>query len=615
MSFEPAPPQLTFRAIITGFLIGALLTPCNIYSGLKIGWSFNMSIAAALISYAVWNGLHWLGVGRRWGLLENNINQTTASSAASIISAGLVAPIPALTILTGKEFTYWILAIWVFTVSFTGIIIALGLRRQMLIEEKLPFPNGVATAETIREMYAEGRDAVYRIFLLGGAATFSAAVKGFSSFVIKIPALSFPPSWGIGVSANVAAGGVSSFSLRNLGFQLDPSLLMIGFGAIVGMRVGASLLGGAVVAWLFLGPWAFNRGWIEPGIADPTESWYSEGLEWLLWPGVSLMLLSSLTAFAFSLRGILGGWWEQGKASRQGRKARNLDPEEQPGGRLHIPWSWFWSGLALAIVASTIAQNTIFEIPVWMGVLAVLLTFILAIVAARVSGETGIPPIGALGKITQLTFGALAPANTTVNLMAANVTGGAAGQCSDLLHDLKTGMLVGARLRLQAIAQVFGILSGALAGTAAYLILIPDPKAMLLTDEWPAPAVATWKAVAEVLAEGFNTIPTGSVAAMAVAGVIGIALAILEKKVPHERKPWVPSAPSIGLAFIIPASISISLFLGALIGVIAAAIAPDWKRKYLIVIAAGLVAGESLMGVFESILSISLTFAENVSQQ
>jgi uncharacterized oligopeptide transporter (OPT) family protein len=252
-----------------------------------------------------------------------------------------------------------------------------------------------------------------------------------------------------------------------------------------------------------------------------------------------------------------------------------------------------------------VAQNTIFDIPVWLGALAVLLTFLLAVVAARVSGETGIPPIGALGKITQLTFGALAPTNTTVNLMAANVTGGAAGQCSDLLHDLKTGMLVGARLRLQAIAQVFGILSGALAGTAAYLILIPDPQSMLLTEEWPAPAVATWKAVAEVLAEGFHTIPDGCMAAMVVAGICGVALAILEKRVPTDKRHWVPSAPSLGLAFIIPASISISLFLGAMIGVVAGMISADWKRKYLIVIAAGLVAGESLMGVLESLISIA----------
>ena len=83
-------------------VLGAILTPCNVYSGLKIGWSFNMSIVAALLSYGFWNLAAAPLGARHWGLLENNINQTTASSAASIISGGLVAPIPALALLTGQ---------------------------------------------------------------------------------------------------------------------------------------------------------------------------------------------------------------------------------------------------------------------------------------------------------------------------------------------------------------------------------------------------------------------------------------------------------------------------------------------------------------------------------
>lgn len=601
---NPSPPQLTLRAILTGFILGAFLVPCNVYSGLKIGMTFNMSIAAALISYAFWNSLNHFGVVRRWDLLENNINQTTASSAASIISAGLVAPIPALTMITGREFTYWILAIWVFTVSFTGVIIAVGLRRQMLVEEKLPFPNGVASAETIREIYARGKDALYRIKLLAGAALLSGSLKAYSAFIAVIPSLAPPSRLGLAAGAGGTSKGISTYSFQNLGFQLDPSLLLVGFGAIVGMRVGASLLGGAILAWLVLGPMAVNRGWIPPGSTDPTVLWYGPLLEWLLWPGVSLMLVASLTSFAFSLRRLVGGWREQRRAALENRQSKTLDPEEQPGGRLHIPWSWFWIGLVLALIASTVAQNAIFAIPVWLGVTAVLITFVLAVVAARVSGETGIPPIGALGKITQLTFGALSPANTTVNLMAANVTGGAAGQCSDLLHDLKTGMLVGARLKLQVIAQVFGILSGALFGTAAYLILIPDPATMLITPEWPAPAVATWKAVAEVLAEGFHAIPEGCVTAMTIAGITGIGLACAEKAVSEKTRKWIPSAPSIGFAFVLPASLCISLFLGALIALVASWIAPEWKKKYLIVAAAGLVAGESLVGVGEAMLNL-----------
>src|SRR3546814_13047755 len=82
------------------------------------------------------------------------------------------------------------------------------------------------------------------------------------------------------------------------------------------------------------------------------------------------------------------------------------------------------------------------------------------------------------------------------------------------MHDLKTGQLIGATPRFQIIAQGFGVMTGALAGSAVYLLLIPDPQGLLINAEWPAPAVATWKAVAEVLADGLASVPTGALPAM-----------------------------------------------------------------------------------------------------
>ena len=221
----------------------------------------------------------------------------------------------------------------------------------------------------------------------------------------------------------------------------------------------------------------------------------------------------------------------------------------------------------------------------------------LAIVAARVSGETGITPIGALGKVTQLTFGLLAPGQTAANLMTANVTGGAAGQCADLLHDLKAGFVLGASPRFQAVAQVFGVLTGSLVGSAVYLVLIPDPKGMRLTREWPAPAVATWKAVAEVLQQGFAVLPPNTLTAMLIAALVGLGLVVLEKTLPDKLVKWVPSAPAMGLAFVIPAWNSLSLFLGSLAGYVLFRVARTWTDRFLLAAAAGLVAGEGLAGV------------------
>lgn len=586
--------ELTVRAILTGFVIGALLVPCNIYSGLKIGWSFNMSVAAALIGYAFWNGLAKLGVGRPIGLLENNINQTSASSAASIISAGLVAPIPALTLLTGEQLAYPVLCIWVFVVSFTGIVVAIGIRNQMLVRENLPFPSGVATAETIREIYSHGREAAYRLRLLATGAVVSGVLKLYSSFIKAIPPLPLPIQIGLPGSSALASKGYGALSAANVGFVIDPSLLMIGFGAIVGMRVGASLLVGAVIGWGVFPGFLLDAGWVDPGPPDPGVFWYSEFLEWLLWPGVSLMVSASLTSFALSLVRLL----------RRRITAQDAGSASASNDLQRIPPGWFRAGLVLALTGTVAAQMVIFGISWWLATLAFFLTFLLAVVAARISGETGIPPIGALGKVTQVTFGLLSPANPTVNLMAANVTGGAAGQCSDLLHDLKTGLLVGATLRYQTVAQVFGVMAGSLAGTAAYLILIPNPQEMLLTPEWPAPAVATWKAVAEALTGGFGSLPPGCIPSAIGAGILGICLAGAEHWSPVRLKHFVPSAASLGFALIIPASISISLFLGALLSEGVKRVAPTWQARYMVVVAAGLVAGESLAGVMHALAQL-----------
>ena len=140
----PVERELSLRAVITGTVLGILLTPSNVYAGLKIGWSFNMSIIALLVGYAIWQGLAKRSSEQLpWTLHESNINQTVASAAASIISGGLVAPIPAYTLLTGHQLDPLPMMAWVFSVSFLGIWI--GGATKTLIRGQVQFPGSVAT--------------------------------------------------------------------------------------------------------------------------------------------------------------------------------------------------------------------------------------------------------------------------------------------------------------------------------------------------------------------------------------------------------------------------------------------------------------------------------------
>ncbi len=250
-------PQLTIRAVVTGMVLGGALSICNVYTGLKIGWGFNMSIPAMLIGFGLFKSLEKAGA-RPLGMLENNINQTAASAGANISSAGLVAPIPALAMLTGEELAWPVLALWTFAVSLIGIVVAVGLRRQMLIVDRLPFPNGIAAGETIKQMYAKGTEAMSRLRMLLVGGALGAGAKLAIKFG-KIGKLGFAGSI---AAAPGSASGLAGYSLKNLTFALDPSPLMVAVGAIIGPRAGLSMVIGAIASWGMLGPVVLDHVWM-----------------------------------------------------------------------------------------------------------------------------------------------------------------------------------------------------------------------------------------------------------------------------------------------------------------------------------------------------------------
>lgn len=550
------PRELTLRALLTGMLLGALLTPCNVYSGLKIGWSFNMSIIALLIGFALWRLVGRLFGSSEWGILESNINQTTASSAATIISGGLVAPIPAYTMLTGQQIDWMPMMAWVFSVSFLGVWVAWYLRPALIEESPLRFPNGMATLETMRDIFAHGHEARIRMLWLGAAATVSGALKLVSSFVVPL--------------GNWAPGA----ALKKLTLALEPSLLLVGFGGIIGLRTGLSLALGGILAWAVLGPAIIEAGWVV--VSDDDTSLFAPLVEWLIWPGVTLMVTATLTTIAwriathFRLPGSIGG-------IRPHRGAM--------------------AGLLAGSLATITLQIWMFDISLPIAMLAIPMAIVLAAVAARVVGETGIPPIGAIGKVSQLSFGVADPGNTVSNLMTANIAGGAAGQAADLLNDFKVGQGIGAAPMRQALAQCGGILVGSVVGVLVYLTLIPDPQSMLITAEWPAPAVATWKAVADVLSNGFSSIPVSARLAMIIAAACGVALGIIECVAPLHWRQRLPAATAVGLAFVIPASTSFMMAIGSILAALFSSAFPRASQRFLLAAAAGLIAGESIIGV------------------
>lgn len=321
-----------------------------------------------------------------------------------------------------------------------------------------------------------------------------------------------------------------------------------------------------------------------------TVGGYRQVVGWTMWPGVGMMVMAGLLSFAFQWRTIGRAF---GTIFKTFGNKKDSD-DDDPVAHVEIPMGWFAIGFLFFGIIAIIVMNWLFGIAVWMGIIAVIMSFFLAMVATRAAGETGINPIGPMGKVTQLTFGALDPGNIKTNLMTASVTSGAATSASDMINMLKVGHLVGAKARSQFFAQFAGILF-ALLVIPVFFILVPNPSAVG-TQELPAPSAIVWAGVAKILGQGISTLPSSAVYALIIGAFAGILIVILERVWPVSRN-FLPSPAAMGIAMCVPALYSFSMFIGAMIAFFLAKFAAETHEKYTIPVASGFIAGESLTGV------------------
>jgi uncharacterized oligopeptide transporter (OPT) family protein len=206
-----------------------------------------------------------------------------------------------------------------------------------------------------------------------------------------------------------------------------------------------------------------------------------------------------------------------------------------------------------------------------------------------------------LGKVTQLVFGGLAPGQMSTNLMAAAITAGGASQAADMMQDLKTGYLLGASPRKLFIAQLGGVVAGVIFVVPVFKILTRAWE--LGSDELPAPAAFAWKAMAEVLADGFGSLPPHATTAAAIAAIFGAALPCL-RRIPS-IKPFVPSGLAFGIGFITLPEHAFSMFYGLMILYAWKLFRSESADKLSFAVASGFIAGEGLMGIVNALLTIA----------
>jgi len=576
--------QLSPRAVVTGMVIGGVMSISNLYVGLKTGWGLGVTITACIIAFAVFRFLEsvvpaWRD--RPFTILENYTMSSAASAAGYMSSAGLVSAIPALYLTTGRLLAWWEIGLWLAALSMLGVFMAIPLKRQLINIDQLPFPSGIATAETLKSMHEAGGDAVAKARALFGAGLVGSTVAVWRDLVPQFKGLA---AWAFPAEIPLWPSAAARDLLTKYTIGIEGSLIMVAAGAIMGMRVAGSMLVGSIVFYGIIGPMLVERGIAQPG--------YRGIVSWVLWPATAMMVASGLLSFAFKWRTVLRAFG--GLTRLVGGAA---DEPDDPLAHVEVPSSWFVAGTLASGAACVALGHWLFGITWWMGVLAVLVTFLLSIVAARATGETDITPIGAMGKITQLLYGVVAPTNITTNLMTASITSGAASHAADLLTDLKSGYLLGGNPRRQTISQLFGVVAGTVASVPAYLFVVQRNPERLGSEALPAPSAKVWAGVAELLAKGIHALPEGALAAIIVGALLGIALTLLEEYGPERLRPWLPSTTGLGIAGVIPAFNSLAMFAGAFLAWSFAKANAQAADRYTVPVSSGLIAGESLMGV------------------
>ncbi len=574
--------QLTWRAIITGMLLGSFLSLANLYVGLKAGWGLGAPISACILSYAVWTVFFQIGLTKTpMTILENNCMQSAATSSASSTGATLISAFSAYIMIYGHSLSIPLLIAWVFFLALMGVTMAIPMKRQMINVDQLRFPTGTAIAETLRALHSHGQKGMRAAKSLGVAGIVGALSAFWNDgFRLVSPTLEpFSLSTIVDKFNDKVFG--SAWMTRTVLFNWD--IVFVAAGAITGLRVCTSMMIGATLCWAVFVPILQSHGII-------TGTAYRDIVQWTLWAGVSCMVFSGLFSFVLQWRTTVRAF--SSLALIFAKSGGKKDPVDE----VETPFSWFLVGQLIGLIGLIYLGQITFGMPWWQTVIAVVLSFFLALIACRVTGETDTTPVGPMGKVTQMMFGAISPGKMDINLFSANITASAANSSADLLTDLKSGYLLGANPRKQFIAQFSGIFLGTVVAVIGFSMLVGSDPSALGSAQLPAPAAQAWRAVAIAMSKGLHALEPLKIWSIVVGGIVGIILPLLSKIFPKYDK-YIPSPSGLGLAWTFQWHTSLLFFIGSLIGYVFEKKSPKKSEEYLFPVASGVIAGGSLMGI------------------
>jgi len=443
------------------------------------------------------------------------------------------------------------------------------MRRHFVVDEKLTFADGVAAAETLIVLDSKGESSK-------GAARTLAIGAVFSGFLITIreDARLLKEVW-YRVPEMLPLGPLGA--KMNVGISW--SLLSIGSGMLVGMRISTSMVIGMILAWVVAPPILLQQGWVANMVRR-------EMLLWIMWPAVGVLVAGGLTSLVLRWKVLV-------------RSFTGLAAASAGGGEFPMRWV-VWGSIASAAALITV-QRVSLHMPIGLTMIAIVLSIPLMLVGIRVLGETNWGPISALTNMMQGIFGALAPGSMLANLTASGVTGSVASQSEGLMQDYKTGHMIGSTPRFLTYAQLIAVPVGAAAVAFVYPLL-RDTYGIGGDNGLQSPISQRFAGLARILAQGVSALPTGALQALLVGVAAGVVLTILESN--PSRRRWTPSPTGIGIGMLVPGSAVCSMFVGAVIAELWRKASARSYEQNLTPLASGLIAGEAIVATLIPILVV-----------
>jgi len=588
-------PEITVKAFVLGVVLSMILAAANAYLGLFAGMTVSASIPAAVVSMGI------LRLFRKSNILENNIVQTAASAGESL-AAGVIFTLPALVIMGywdgfgGKNF-WWITIISAFG-GLLGVLFTIPLRRSLIVEGKLQFPEGIATAEVL-ETGQEGGKGVRMI-------AHAAIVSGLFKVMAK----------GVGLwpEAIEGAKGIGRTIFYG-GSNLSPALLSVGY--IVGLNIAVLIFLGGAANWYIAIPIcaALSDSAGDAGAVDRAYTIWSTQTRYI---GVGAMLIGGLWTI-FKLRSsLLSGI----KSGLHAYRQLTVEKAEIERTEKDMPMKW----VLILIVGSIVPLFLVYQVFVAdvsislpMAVVMLIAGFLFSAVAGYMAGLVGssnnpisgitIATIFVSSLLLVVLMGKGAEGGPAAAIIIGSVVCCAAAIAGDNMQDLKAGQLVGATPWKQQVMQIVGTLSGAVVMAPILMLLYKAYGFKGMPDAGPDALIAVQ---ANLMASVSKGVFAGEMPwTLAFIGM-GVGAAIIAFDIALEKRKSTFRMPvlAVAIGIYLPLELAVPIFAG---GIIHWATRRFHTRRQTakeqieesnrngLLFASGLITGEALMGILLAI--------------